>query len=356
MKSIYLTLLFFNSFFVLSQEIQETRLALLGQSIIEHDPRDYYENPLLEISEILSDCDVVFTNLEVAINNPDSPCDPARTDISFHGAESNVLDFLKSIHVNLLSLSNNHSWDYGLCGINSTLSETNKKGFIRAGSGINLNMASAPVIIERNGAKFALISMASISRKNVSVATDSSAGINYVDVHNMQDQRRIKASILEARHQSDIVIVYQHYQSGGTLEDQENWARKLIDWGADIYVSHGSPSLSGIEIYNGKYCFYNLGNFIFHTHTPIGHYDQESWQGMMVILNIEEKKITGVDLYAVELFEGDSTQTNWLNKRGFPKLSSEPMSTSIFKDIQHRSQKYNTELEILANRAVLVNK
>ncbi len=92
------------------------RLGIVGQALIEHDARAYLETPLSSIVPILDAVDAVFTNLEVAIAGPSCACEPTRTDVFFHGAEADVLDYLRDLGVSLLSLANNHAWDYGTEG------------------------------------------------------------------------------------------------------------------------------------------------------------------------------------------------------------------------------------------------
>ena len=89
------------------------------------------------------------------------------------------------------------------------------------------------------------------------------------------------------------MVVYQHFQVdadavqpgnpyGHSLVDnltawQEHWARASIDAGATVYVAHGSPEHKGVEIYKGRPVFYGLGNFIFHSRQPVGHYEKDVW-------------------------------------------------------------------------------
>ena len=110
-------------------------MAIVGQAIIEHDPRQYLDAPLQSIVPIVDRSDVVFTNLEVAIAGAGCPCQPTRNDVFFHGAPPVVLDYLAEFGVSLLSLANNHSWDYGAAGILSTIEEADARGFVHSGTG-----------------------------------------------------------------------------------------------------------------------------------------------------------------------------------------------------------------------------
>src|SRR5207253_1392086 len=73
-----------------------------------------------------------------------------------------------------------------------------------------------------------------------------------------------------------------------------NWRRKLahqiIDAGASIYVSHGTPRLEGIEIYKNCPIFYGLGNFIFQTKTDVAFYTKEVWSSVLVHIHSHSEK------------------------------------------------------------------
>ena len=114
-------------------------LAILGQALIEHDPRGYIEAPLATVTPILASADAVFTNLGVAVAGPGCDCTPTRDDVYFHGAGPEVLEYLDEIGVSLVSLANNHSWDYGDASIVSTLEELAGRGMTHAGTGRTLS-------------------------------------------------------------------------------------------------------------------------------------------------------------------------------------------------------------------------
>ncbi len=88
---------------------------------------------------------------------------------------------------------------------------------------------------------------------------------DYVDEN---DQEAILASIRDAVRRSDVVIATLHTHEG----ENENWyasyapkfveefARKTIDAGATCFIGQGAHFPRGVEVYNGKPIFYNLGS------------------------------------------------------------------------------------------------
>ena len=153
-------------------------LAVVGQALIEHDPREYLDAPLATVVPILASADAVFTNLEVAIAGPGCNCAPTRDDIYFHGAGPEVLDYLAEIGVSMLSLANNHSWDYGPQGVVSTFEEAARRGFTYAGTGRTLQHAVAPAYREVGGLRVGLVAVATVNAPPEAAATDTGIGVN----------------------------------------------------------------------------------------------------------------------------------------------------------------------------------
>ena len=329
-----------------SEASEETiELVLLGQSLIEHDPRQYLENPLETVVPLLIDADIVMSNLEVSVCATELRCEPTRNDIFFHGTKPEVLDYLKSININLLSLSNNHSWDYGLQGIISTIDETRKRGIKHAGTGKTLADALAPAYLEIQGQKVALVAMASCKLSPDAAASTEQPGVNILLPEDDEAWQRNLTSIREARSKTDWVIVYQHFQSIGTKQWQQSWARAAIDNGADIYVSHGEPALSGVEQYNGGLIFYGLGNFIFHTRTNIGNYTSEVWESVLVNISLDSSNEKKVRFIPLVIDEGENGP-NFLQKRGYPKVAQGLQGKAILNNLSKLSLPFGTDIRI----------
>ena len=87
---------------------------------------------------------------------------------------------------------------------------------------------------------------------------------------NDADRKAILENIRDAANRSDTVIMSLHTHEGVA----ENWysprpasfvedfARQAIDAGANVVIGHGAHMLRGVEIYNRRPIFYNLGSLI----------------------------------------------------------------------------------------------
>ena len=178
------------------------RLIALGQALIEHDLRKHSDFAVKQAAEYLKAADVCFSNLEVAITGK-SAAERTREWLYFHAAQPEVLDCLKEMGINMLALSNNHSWDLGTNGILLTIEEVEKRGFTHAGTGITIKEASAPSYLDTSKSTVALVAMASGSLKADAAATEKRPGVNELrleenGVWNQEDRQKNLNSISEA--------------------------------------------------------------------------------------------------------------------------------------------------------------
>jgi poly-gamma-glutamate synthesis protein (capsule biosynthesis protein) len=132
-------------------------LAVTGQSLIHHDVRDVAEPGFAGVVETIQRADIAFTNFEGCIAGRHGGW-PLK-GFYFGSSGPEVLDALKAIGFNTLSLSNNHAFDLGPSGILSTLEEVRSRDFLHAGIGIDRADASRPRIAQLGGRKVALVAM-----------------------------------------------------------------------------------------------------------------------------------------------------------------------------------------------------
>ena len=323
---------------------------MVGQALIEHDPRRYLEAPLATVVPLLAPADAVFTNLEVAVAGPGCDCRPTRDDVFFHGAGPEVLDYLGDIGVSLLSLANNHSWDYGDAGIVSTLEEAAKRGFTHAGTGGTLAEAAAPAYRDVAGLRVGMVALATVNQPPEAAATEAAPGVNMLDPDDPAAWDRNIAAIREAAANADFVIAYQHYQVDAGEGWQESWARATVDAGADLYISHGEPRLAGVEAYGGGLILYGLGNFIFHSRTEIGNYPPETWQSVVATLTIGRDGVGEAAFTPILLDEGSEGEF-FLERRGYPEVATGDLGQSILERLAALSADYGTRLDVRDGRA-----
>lgn len=220
------------------------------------------EYPLVATKAFLSTGDITFVNLETPI------LDGAQTPMESVTFRSPVgtEKVLANAGVNIVSLANNHSLNFGTEGILNTLSLLKSTGIEAVGAGQNSNEANAPVLMKKNGVTFAWLAYVDTAFTDDSYeATATRPGAAFMNTE------RMKAAVAAVRSQADVVIVTMHSGDEFTStpnSNQKNFAHAAIDAGADLIIGHHPHVLQSAEVYKEKYIFYSLGNFVFDQKYP----------------------------------------------------------------------------------------
>src|SRR5580700_2495315 len=199
-------------------------LTLTGQSMIRSDIRVHTPGAIAAISPLLKG-DVIFTNFEAAvIENGQSTKDGRFL------SPPEALDALQALGFNLLALSDNHSFDLKVPGVQNTLREVKSRNLAHAGIGNTLEEAAAPGYLHTPKGTIALVAMASGLIAEGAAATANRPGVNELRIEaggkpnesttllppqppnqpNAEDKQRILQNIRDARQRADLVIVYEH--------------------------------------------------------------------------------------------------------------------------------------------------
>jgi poly-gamma-glutamate synthesis protein (capsule biosynthesis protein) len=183
--------------------------------------------------------------------------------------------------------------DYGAAGLLDQIKQLNTNEIQYFGAGKNSQAAFAPLILEMNGQKIALIGVNDIETWYTASGANS-AGSAYLS------ETLIKSAIKLAKTKADIVIIEPHWGFEYYLNyvaAQKDWAHKFIDWGADIVVGGHPHVIEANETYKGKKIYFSLGNFLFDEMPQVPH------AGDCQILSVEitDGKIAKQSLINVKL-------------------------------------------------------
>jgi len=215
-----------------------------------------YETPFNGVASELRAADITIANLESPIAN---------SGVEFTGkkfrfrAEPEVAGALKRSGINLVTLANNHSMDFGKDALADTLKHLDAAGITWIGAGENLAAARKVALYTIRGHKIAFLGY-SLTQPPDFFAGSTRAGTarGYEKIYT-DDIRR-------ARLQADHVIVSFHWGTEGKKgiqPYQRAAAHKAIEAGADVIIGHHPHVLRGIERYKAGIVFYSLGNFTF---------------------------------------------------------------------------------------------
>jgi poly-gamma-glutamate capsule biosynthesis protein CapA/YwtB (metallophosphatase superfamily) len=219
-------------------------------------------SPLEFFGPELSAADVAVVNLETTIG----VAGKAQVKKYVFRSDDRLLASLTGAGVDVVSLANNHSYDYGRAGFTKTLERVRAMGLLAAGGGMNAAEAYAPAIVDVRGTKVAIVGIAKIGPSPEGRASADRPGTT-----NGRDQVATLQAIRDANAQADIVVVFNHWGielDRCPLPEDKALAQAMLDAGADAVVGAHPHVLQGISTPPGKLIAYSLGNFVFYAKRP----------------------------------------------------------------------------------------
>ena len=304
-------------------------MALTGDSIITRKLSVYEEPEFLRMIDLLRGADLAFTNLEILFHDWES-YPMSSSGGTYMRAQPELVQEFVWAGIDIGSLANNHSGDYGPPAMLLTEKYVREAGMVAAGVGRSLAEAREAKFIETKDGRVALISLASTfpnhsmagkSRDDIpprpglshlrhirtyEVTKDQLEGVratmrdlkmnppaegtslNFLrnrfelaDAPGVrtephpEDMAEIAMIVSNARRQADYVMVTIHAHEGAPGPDSRmvpaqflvTFARAMVDAGASVFVGHGPHALRAIEMYKGVPILYSLGDFVFQNET-----------------------------------------------------------------------------------------
>lgn len=221
-----------------------------------------------ELTECLNCADYRIFNLEIPLTEYETPISKCGPNLI---APSKCITGYKALHVDLLTLANNHILDQGHQGLESTVQVLDRAGIAYTGVGNTQEEAAKPHVFECDGKKIGVYACA---EREFSIVTEHSAGANPIDWLESPDH------VARLKEQCDYVIVLYH---GGKEHyrypspNLQKVCRKLVDKGADLVLCQHSHCIGCEEKYNGGTIVYGQGNFLFDCS------ESEFWQTSLLV-------------------------------------------------------------------------
>lgn len=271
----------------LKTEPREIRLLFAGDvmlsrtigavAAIKKDYRFYFRN----VASTTRAADIAFANLENPVSTGGIR---SGSKYSFRG-DPKTLEGLKYAGFDIVSIANNHIWDYGRTAFLDTLLNLRESGIVAVGGGEDYEKAHAAKIVAVGKTRIAFLAYTNLIAPSLGLASSTPAISRF-------DDDILQTDILRAKEQADVVVVSFHwgdeYETKHNTE-QERVARLAIDAGAKIIVGHHPHVMQETEEYNGGLILYSLGNFIFDQ-----NFSKDTRRGLMVEVMLEGNDIVGI--------------------------------------------------------------
>lgn len=217
-----------------------------------------------DVLAILKDADIRVGTLETAIGDmPNFYEEKMKRQADVIYAKDHDLIKLKHLSIDIVSLANNHFFDLGPEGALHTIELLDHMGIKHIGAGKNLEEASAPVIIKKDGKTVAFLAFCDWRNETVGwcpFATDDKIGVNPMyDDHVVAEIKKYKA-------QCDYVVVMPHWgkeHTWVTTPQVYRMARKMMKAGADLILGSHPHRVQPVVNYKHASVAYSMGNFLF---------------------------------------------------------------------------------------------
>ena len=229
---------------------------------------DFMDHQINGITDCFSDdllaemrtADIMMINNEFAYTTRGAAL-PGKA-YTFRGNPSRVT-LLEALGVDVVSVANNHVFDYGETGLIDTLDTLRDSEVPFMGAGVNIEEAKKPVYFIVGGRKIAICSATQIER--TLSYTREATGVLPGVLKCLQPDTFCDV-IKKAKANADYVIVVPHWGTEGNAHygpDQSSLARSFVEAGADVIIGGHTHCLQAVEYMDNVPIFYSLGNYWF---------------------------------------------------------------------------------------------
>ncbi len=258
--------------------------------------------PFLNIASTTSSADITFANLETTVS---SRGHKIGSEFSFR-SDPRALEGLPYAGIDVVSIANNHIWDYADDAFLDTQRHLREVGIAYAGGGSNYEEAHTAALLNAKGTRVAYLAYTNLLPKFFTRPASVPASASY------DDWARVERDIVKAKQEADIVVVSYHwgteYETHHNVE-QEEIAKKTIDVGANLVIGSHPHVQQEIEQYKNGWIAYSLGNFVFDQ-----YFQPEVMESRIFEVDLAGKTIVGAKVIPVDM-----------GRQAQPKVSGEPI-------------------------------
>jgi poly-gamma-glutamate synthesis protein (capsule biosynthesis protein) len=390
---------------------------------------------------VLRGANVTFANFESSSFNLNTfkGAPQAESGGTWMLGEPRIITDAVKMGIDIVGRANNHATDWGVEGLLATNANLDEAGLVHSGTGASLSAARAPAYLDTAQGRVGIVS-ASSTFTPMSRAADPATGVagrggvNYLRTEkiglisptdlavlarlagskggntvrfngmayrastaplpatgaqmvthfeiNAADEKANLLSVQQAKENGNFVVFSLHnHENGGNptipADFVPDFAHKLIDSGADVFVGHGPHVLRGIEIYKGRPIFYSLGNFAMMNNSldviPAEMYEDygvapgtATVPGLLQARNAQSfsdnvifeaviavSRFVGGNVQEVRLYPLDLGTSLKGAGRGVPKLADAVVGRRILERLQKLSAPFGTTITIEKNVGII---
>jgi poly-gamma-glutamate synthesis protein (capsule biosynthesis protein) len=256
----------------------------VGQRIL----RDPSFDPFEHVRPLLSRAHLAFANLESPLSDENGETESPHRPLTFVGPPAGAALVARApFHV--VSVANNHVWDYGERGFLNTLAALEGSGVRYAGATRDTGNQYRPTVLAVNGWSVALFAVTHVWNPGTFQGHAADGRVAWAD------PARLAAEIRRVRAEHDVVLVSYHggrEYSDVPAQEPLDLAKAVMAAGADAVLGHHPHVPQGIGWFSDRPAFYSLGNLVF------GKYRDLEWTARGFVARLRFVKGHSVDVAA----------------------------------------------------------
>lgn len=186
--------------------------------------------------------------------------------------------------VDLVSLANNHAWDFGRPALFETFTHLEAAGVRWVGAGRSADEAYAPVVLERNGLRVAFVAATLIWNQGPLEAHEGRAYVAGAD------HERLVGVVEKLANDRSVARVVVSLHAGEEYRDDPTpstraLVARLVGAGADLVLGHHTHAVQGVSFEGAAPVVWSLGNL------TMGMHPEHPWSelGMLARVTLEPR-------------------------------------------------------------------
>jgi poly-gamma-glutamate synthesis protein (capsule biosynthesis protein) len=218
--------------------------------------------PWLSVAPVLRSADLAIANLEGAVSTRGAPW-PGKL-YTFRGPPRALRAAASYAGIDVVSLANNHSLDYGRTAFLDTIGHARRFGVRTVGGGSGLDAARRPRIVTRGGLRVAFLGFSDVRPLGFDAGPGRPGTVPaFPEI--------VRADVRAARRRADVVVAYFHWgveRATVPTWRQRDLAQTALDSGATVVLGAHPHVLQPVERRGRRVVACSLGNFVFAAHSP----------------------------------------------------------------------------------------
>ena len=215
-------------------------------------------DPWSAAGPLLRGADIATANLETAVSTRGAAV--AGKEFTFRGVPDALAGMARTAGIDVVSVANNHSLDYGSDAFLDTLRHTREAGIAAVGGGATEAAARKPIVLRRGGLRIAFLAYSDVNPLGFPAGPSSAGTARAVREHVTFDVR-------SARRHADVVVCWFHWGEelrGEPTAEQALMGAAALAGGADVVLGAHPHVLGPVTVpRGGALVAWSLGNFVF---------------------------------------------------------------------------------------------